>query len=128
MNSSAPQYRDQLLDHARHPRCFGVLEALTFTARQANPSCGDAIDLSVRLSGEGVIEEMMFTGVGCVISTAASSLFTEKMKGKRVEEVLALVPGDMVRLLGTEIAPLRMSCATLPLAAFRRGYEIWKKV
>lgn len=121
------QYRDNLIDHARRPRGFGVLAEPTFVAHQANPSCGDAIDLAVHVTSEGVVDELMFTGVGCVISLAASSLFMENMKGKKLEELLALAPSDMVRLLGTEIAPLRMSCASLPLAAFRRGYEVWKK-
>ena len=126
------QYRDQLLDHARNSRCFGVLEEASFVAHQANPSCGDAIDLSVKIvegvDGVKVVEEVKFTGVGCVISLAASSLFADSLRGKAIEEILALEASDMVRLLGTEIGPMRVSCAMLPLVAFRRGIELWKKV
>lgn len=125
------QYRENLLDHARRPRCFGVLENASFVAHQANPSCGDAIDLSVkiveRVDGVKVVDEVKFSGVGCVISLAASSLFAESLRGKAIEEILALEAPDMVRLLGTEISPMRVSCATLPLVAFRRGVELWKK-
>lgn len=97
-------------------------------AHRANVSCGDAIDLYVRLSPAGTVERASFTGVGCVISLAASSLFTEYVQGRTSNEILALGEPDMVRLVGTDIAPLRLGCATLPLLAFKKGYEIWKRV
>jgi nitrogen fixation NifU-like protein len=110
-------YRDNLLDHARRPRNHGVLTAATHSRHEANPSCGDVIDVYLKVSDDGLIEEVSFTGQGCVVSQAATSMVLEVTTGKSVAEALATCPEDVIGLLGVQPGPMRMNCALLPLKA-----------
>jgi nitrogen fixation NifU-like protein len=114
-------YRDQLLDHARRPRQHGVLAGATYTHHEANPSCGDVIDIYLITSSDGLIEQVAFTGQGCVISQASTSMLLESVAGRSVPEVLAMCPEDVVGLLGIEPGPMRMNCALLPLKALHKA-------
>ena len=114
-------YRDQLLDHARRPRQHGVLASATHTRHESNPSCGDVIDIYLVVNAHGLIEEVSFTGQGCVISQAATSMLLERVEGRSVAEVLAMCPEDVMGLLGIEPGPMRMNCALLPLRALHKA-------
>ena len=114
-------YRDNLLDHARRPRNHGVLAQATVTRHEANPSCGDVIDVYLVVKPDGLIEQVSFTGQGCVISQAATSMVLETVAGKHVSEVLAMCPEDVMGLLGIEPGPMRVNCALLPLRALQKA-------
>jgi nitrogen fixation NifU-like protein len=114
-------YRDNLLDHARRPRNHGVLLDATLTRHEANPSCGDVIDVYLAVSSDGLIERVSFTGQGCVISQAATSMVLEVTAGKSVAEALAMCPEDVVGLLGIEPGPMRLNCALLPMRALHKA-------
>ncbi|MEK7183445.1 MAG: iron-sulfur cluster assembly scaffold protein [Patescibacteria group bacterium] len=114
-------YRDHLLDHVRRPRNHGVLEDANLNRHEANPSCGDVIDVYLRTSTDGVVEHASFTGRGCVISQAAASIVIEAILGKSKSEILAMGPKDVVGLLGVEPGPMRMNCALLPLSALQKA-------
>ena len=122
-------YRDVILDHSRHPRNFGRVEAADRRAEGHNPLCGDELWLSVRLDGTRV-EDIRFEGKGCAISTASASLMTEAVKGKdraairelfegvhrlltRHEEVPAGSLGKLAALSGVREFPARVKCASL---------------
>jgi len=112
-------YRELILDHYRHPSNFGHLKAPTGKYRDSNSNCGDVIEMEV-LVKDGRIADVMFTGVGCAVCIASASLLTEEVKGKRVEEVLKMDEGDVLRLLGLEtITPERGKCAMLPLKVLK---------
>lgn len=113
-------YRDHLLDHARRPRHFGVLPDATVTWHAANASCGDIVDLYMRLTDDGRIESISFTGRGCVISQAATSILLEVVQGKSKKDVLAMEPKDVMGLLGVEPGPMRLNCALLSLRALHQ--------
>ncbi len=114
-------YRDNLLDHSRRPRHHGVLVDATVTRHEANPSCGDVIDVYLVVTPDGLVERVSFTGQGCVISQAATSMVFDNLAGKSVAEVLAICPEDVVGLLGIEPGPMRMNCALLPLRALQKA-------
>ncbi len=116
-------YRENLLDHARRPRHHGVLAEATHTRHEANPSCGDVIDIYLVTSSDGLIERVSFTGQGCVISLAATSMLLDSVEGRAVADVLAMCPEDVVGLLGIEPGPMRMNCALLPLKALHRVFS-----
>jgi len=82
-------YREVILDHNRNPRNFGELADATRVVAGVNPLCGDKMTLYVKVAG-GTIEDIRFRGTGCAISVASSSLMTERVKGTRVAEALAL--------------------------------------
>ncbi|MCH1927359.1 SUF system NifU family Fe-S cluster assembly protein, partial [Shewanella sp. C31] len=78
-------YREIILRHYQSPRNFGVLPQATRQAGGMNPSCGDQVEVRVRLEGD-TIADIRVPGPGCAISTASASHMTEAVKGKRVEE------------------------------------------
>jgi nitrogen fixation NifU-like protein len=122
-------YQELILDHGKSPRNRGVPAHASHQAEGFNPLCGDQVRLSVRVSGEGVIEDIGFEGAGCAISTAAASTMTEAVKGRTVHEARELferfrrfVSGEHADLDGLEklVAfggvsefPMRVKCATL---------------
>jgi nitrogen fixation NifU-like protein len=120
-------YQDNILFHARQPRNRGYLEEPRKWGRATNASCGDALELTVRLSPEGVIEACMFEGVGCALSQASASMMTEAVRGKTAGQVLAMGEGDVVEWLGTNPGTLRVACAVLPLKALQQGVGVWIK-
>src|SRR5262249_30888230 len=79
-------YRENILDHYKHPRNRGTLDQPDITYEDSNPLCGDRlrIDLTVK---DGRIEQIRFSGVGCSISQAAASMLCEEVEGKTLEEV-----------------------------------------
>ena len=107
-------YRDYILEHYRRPHNFGVLDDATLTQEGANPLCGDRITLQLKVA-DGQIAEVGFTGRGCAISQASTSLLTDEIKGKPVDKAASITAGDVLELLGIEISPARMKCAMLSL-------------
>jgi nitrogen fixation NifU-like protein len=111
-------YSDVLLDHFRHPRNYGSLEAPDVSNEAFNPLCGDRIRIELRLE-DGIVSEARFKGDGCAISMAAASLLTELLVGT---EISVLVSDDqLISALQSEIQPARIQCAVLPLTALREG-------
>jgi nitrogen fixation protein NifU and related proteins len=112
-------YRAIILDHYKHPRNFGVMKNSDGTASLANATCGDKIQMDVKLEkdkkGNTIIVEIQFSGVGCAISQAAASMLTERVKGESVETVKNILPQEMIDLVGGQLTPSRVKCATLPL-------------
>ena len=122
MNFCDMMYRDEILDHWRHPQNFGRLEGATEQFFSENISCGDrqTVYLTVR---EGKIVAAGFEGSGCAISIAASSLLTGQVKGKTVAELKKMKGEDIMTLLGGEVAPGRVKCALLGLQAMQKATE-----
>jgi nitrogen fixation NifU-like protein len=115
-------YRDYILEHYRRPHNFGVLENATTTQEGANPLCGDRITLQLRVA-DGQIAGVGFTGRGCAISQASTSLLTDEIKGKPVEQAAAMTAGDVLDMLGIEISPARMKCAMLSLETLQGALD-----
>jgi nitrogen fixation NifU-like protein len=115
-------YRDIIMEEYKHPRNKGGLSGVTHSARSRNLSCGD--DITVRLLvRDGVVADVRFEGVGCAISQAAASLFTERIKGLSVAEVEAMDERVITELFGFTPNPMRMKCAVLALRATAEALE-----
>jgi NifU-like protein involved in Fe-S cluster formation len=99
-------YSEAVLDHFQNPRNAGTLDAPTATISVENPVCGDILELSVRVES-GRISEARFRTRGCVTALACSSLLTELLRGKTLEEVRAITSEQISAALGG-----------LPLATF----------
>lgn len=110
-------YQQNILDHYKHPRNFGVLPEATAQAHMANPLCGDELDFFLRVDAAGKIAEVKFQGRGCAISIASASMLTEKIRGCSMDEVANMRADDVLTLLGVPVNPARMKCATLSLEA-----------
>ena len=90
MNSDKKDlYRDLILDHNRSPRNFGTLLDFTHSKEGHNPLCGDKVHLFLKIEND-IVQSVCFTGEGCAISTASSSLLTEVIQGKSVKEIQKL--------------------------------------
>ena len=113
-------YSDILLDHFRHPRNYGSLDAPDISNEQFNPLCGDRIRLELKLQ-QSVVTEARFKGDACAICTAAASLLTEMARGKDLEELATLPDTQLISALESDIKPARLQCALLPLHALREG-------
>lgn len=108
-------YREQILEHYKRPRNFGVLEDPDLEFEDSNPFCGDQQHVTIRLDEDDRVAEVRFEGQGCAISTAATSLLTEELAGKSREELLRLDKQVVLDLLGIDISATRMKCAMLGL-------------
>ena len=114
-------YRDEILEHYRHPHNFGTLEEPDAVQEGSNPLCGDRITLMLGISEAGIVDEVAFTGRGCAISQASASMLTDEIKGKPLAEIARLGSKDILETLGIPISPARLKCALLSLDTLRRA-------
>ena len=115
-------YQEELMDHFKNPRNYGKLENPDFSGEDDNPSCGDRISIT-GLVENGQITDIQFEGKGCVLSQATTSMLTEHLKGKSVEEAASLTEKDILEMVGLELGPVRMKCALLPFMVLKNAIE-----
>ena len=118
-------YKESLMDHYRNPRNHGKLENPDFSTTGDNPSCGDSI-LMEGIIKDGILTDVKFSGYGCVLSQASSSMLSEQAKGKKIEEILKMDKNYMMKLVGSQLGPNRLQCAMLSLEALQKGIKIYK--
>ena len=121
MGGADDLYREQILEHHRTPHNFGALEQPSVSTDGRNPSCGDLITMQLKLDDAGVITDVAFSGRGCAISQAGTSLITDELRGKRIDEILALGSPFVMELLGVEVGPTRIHCALLGLETAQKA-------
>ncbi|MFT4174547.1 MAG: Fe-S cluster assembly scaffold IscU [Rhodocyclaceae bacterium] len=113
-------YSDKVLDHYDNPRNVGSLsmsDAQVGTGMVGAPACGDVMKLQIRVSPEGVIEDAKFKTYGCGSAIASSSLVTEWVKGKTLDEALAIKNTDIAEELA--LPPVKIHCSILAEDAVR---------
>lgn len=113
-------YREIILDHNRNPRNKGALDPADYSYEDTNPLCGDEVRIDVRVSGDRV-SDIKFSGRGCAISQASTSILTEMVHGHPLAEVKALTKDDLLEELGIPISPARLKCALLGLKVLKAG-------
>ena len=114
-------YKENILDHYRHPRNAGTLEQPTHSHEEHNPLCGDVVRIDLHVNEENVIDHVAFKGRGCAISQASASMLTEMIKGKTLEEAKKIGKEEILEALGIEIGPVRLKCALLSLKVLKAG-------
>ena len=109
-------YREIILDHYKNPRGHGLLEHPDAEAEGQNPLCGDEVAIYVAFDADGeTIDEVKFSGRGCAISQAATSMLTEMVKGRSATEVATLPKDELLDEIGIPLTPVRLKCALLGL-------------
>jgi nitrogen fixation NifU-like protein len=111
-------YKEYILDHYRNPRNFGHLDAPDAVAEDLNPLCGDQIRIELKVK-DGAIEDVRFSGKGCAISQAATSMLTENVRGRQLEDVARMPAAEVIESVGIGISPARIKCATLGLKVLK---------
>jgi nitrogen fixation NifU-like protein len=134
-------YQQVILEHNKKPRNFGKLDPCTHHAHGLNPLCGDDIELTLVVE-DGIVKDLKFSGHGCAISQASSSLMTVNVKGKSVAEAATMVAqfrdmirgkldpaidahllGKLILFQGVKDLPIRVKCAVLPWATLHSALE-----
>lgn len=113
-------YREVILDHYRNPRNRGTLDPADYSYEDSNPLCGDEVRIDVRVA-DGLVSDIRFTGRGCAVSLAATSILTEMVQGRPLDEVKALTKDDLLEELGIPVSPARLKCALLGLKVLKAG-------
>jgi nitrogen fixation NifU-like protein len=112
-------YREQILDHYKHPHNFGELDEADLEFEDTNPLCGDELRVQLRTDDDGRIAEVRFSGQGCAISQASASMVSDEIKGMSPDELLRLDKSFVLELLGIDISATRMKCALLSLKVLK---------
>jgi Fe-S cluster assembly scaffold IscU len=121
-------YSDKVLEHYNHPRNVGSLDKSSpdvGTGMVGAPECGDVMKLQVKVNPEtGVIEDAKFKTFGCGSAIASSSLATEWLKGKTVDQALAIKNTDIVNELS--LPPVKIHCSVLAEDAIKAAIGDYK--
>jgi nitrogen fixation NifU-like protein len=120
-------YSDKVIDHYNNPRNVGALpkeDPSVGTGVVGAPECGDVMKLQIRVSPDGVIEEAKFKTFGCGSAIASSSLATEWVKGKTLDEAAAIRNTDIVQELN--LPPIKIHCSVLAEDAIRAALADYK--
>ena len=105
------QYSEKVLDHFTHPRNVGEIEDANGVGEVGNAKCGDIMKIYLKVSDDGIIEDVKFKTFGCGAAIATSSMATEMVKGKSLEEAL--------KLTNKAVAELRAGRGSAALCNFR---------
>ena len=121
-------YGDKVLDHYENPRNVGTLDKNdpnVGTGLVGAPACGDVMRLQVKISDDGKIEDARFKTFGCGSAIASSSLVTEWVKGKSVDEAMTIKNTQIARELA--LPPVKIHCSVLAEDAIKAAIADWKK-
>jgi nitrogen fixation NifU-like protein len=122
-------YSDKVIDHYNNPRNVGSMDKQSSdvgTGLVGAPECGDVMKLQIKVNREtNIIEDAKFKTFGCGSAIASSSLATEWVKGKTVDEALTIKNMDIVKELS--LPPVKIHCSVLAEDAIRAAIGDWKK-
>ena len=113
-------YREVILDHYKNPRGHGVIEDADAEAEGQNPLCGDEVSIYVSFADDGeTIEDVKFSGRGCAISQAATSMLVDIAKGRKAKELAEMPKDELLEEIGIPLTPIRLKCALLGLGVLK---------
>lgn len=121
-------YSEKLLDHYENPRNAGTLDKddpNVGTGLVGAPACGDVMRLQLRISDDGTIEDARFKTFGCGSAIASSSLVTEWVKGKSIDEARGITNAQIAEELS--LPPVKIHCSVLAEDAIKAAIEDFKK-
>jgi nitrogen fixation NifU-like protein len=122
---SNSDYTEKLKDHFRNPRNLGIIENPEAEATVGNPRCGDVMKITLRIK-DNVIEDAKFQTFGCAAAVATSSITTEMIKGKTLDEVREMKNQDVVDALGG-MPPIKVHCSLLAIEALNKALGEYEK-
>jgi len=120
-------YHESIVEHYENPRNVGSMDKnddAVGTGLVGAPACGDVMKLQIKVNPDGTIAESKFKTFGCGSAIASSSVATEWVKGKTVEEVLAIKNTDIASHL--KLPPVKLHCSMLAEDAIKAAVKDWK--
>jgi nitrogen fixation NifU-like protein len=120
-------YSEKVLDHYEHPRNVGSLDksdSFVGTGMVGAPACGDVMKLQIKVGKDGIIEDAKFKTYGCGSAIASSSLVTEWVKGKTVDQALAIKNTHIAEELA--LPPVKIHCSILAEDAIKAAVADYK--
>ena len=121
-------YSDKVIDHYENPRNVGSFDKgdeSVGTGMVGAPACGDVMKLQIKVSKDGIIEDARFKTYGCGSAIASSSLVTEWVKGKRLDEAAGIKNTQIAEELS--LPPVKIHCSILAEDAIKAAVEDYKK-
>jgi nitrogen fixation NifU-like protein len=121
-------YSDKVIDHYENPRNVGSLDKEADdvgTGLVGAPACGDVMKLQIRVNDQGVIEDAKFKTFGCGSAIASSSLVTEWVKGKTVDQAMLIKNTDVAEEL--HLPPVKIHCSVLAEDAIKAAVTDWQR-
>jgi nitrogen fixation protein NifU and related proteins len=113
-------YREVILDHYKNPRGHGAIEGADAQAEGFNPLCGDEVTIYVQFGDDDeTIADVKFSGRGCAISQASTSMLMEMVKGRTATEIAVLPKEELLEEVGIPLTPVRLKCALLGLGVLK---------
>ncbi|MFA5097694.1 MAG: Fe-S cluster assembly scaffold protein NifU [Candidatus Margulisiibacteriota bacterium] len=120
-----PNYSEKVMDHFKNPRNVGVIESADGIGHVGNPVCGDIMELYIKVK-DNIIQDAKFKTFGCGAAIATSSIMTELVKGKSIEEALNISNKAVVDALGG-LPPVKLHCSVLAEEAFKSAVDDYLK-
>ncbi len=120
-----PSYSDQVMDHFRNPRNVGAIENADGIGKEGNVLCGDVMELYLKVKDD-VIEDAKFKTFGCGAAIATSSIVTELVKNKNIEEALKLSNKAVAEALGG-LPAAKMHCSVLAVDALKKAVADYRQ-
>ena len=118
------QYSDKVIEHFRNPRNVGEIENPDGVGKVGNPVCGDIMELTIKVDS-GIITDAKFKTFGCGAAIATSSMVTELVKNKTIEDALKISNRAVAEALGG-LPPIKMHCSVLAEEALKRALDDYR--
>lgn len=121
-------YSEKVIDHYENPRNVGAFDKNdpnVGSGMVGAPACGDVMKLQIKVSAEGIIEDAKFKTYGCGSAIASSSLVTEWVKGKSLDEAASIKNAEIAEEL--ELPPVKVHCSILAEDAIKAAVSDYKK-
>ena len=118
-------YSEKVLDHFQHPRNVGELEDANGVGMVGNAKCGDIMQMFIKVNDDEIIEDVKFKTFGCGAAVATSSMATELVKGKSVNDALKLTNSAVVEAL-EGLPPVKIHCSVLAEQAIKAAIDDYR--
>ncbi|MGD9808418.1 MAG: Fe-S cluster assembly scaffold protein NifU [Deferribacterales bacterium] len=119
-------YSEKVMDHFMNPRNMGEIEDANGVGEVGNPACGDVMKIFLKINDDNIVEDVKFKTFGCGAAIASSSMATELMIGKSVEELLQLTNNAIVEALGG-LPPAKIHCSVMAEEAIEEALKDFYK-
>ena len=119
-------YTEKVMDHFQHPRNVGEIENASGVGTVGNAKCGDIMKIYLKINDDGIIEDAKFKTFGCAAAIASTNTAIDLIKGKTIEEALAVKNSDVIDILGG-LPPIKIHCSILAEEAIHAAVEDYYK-